>query len=417
MNHEEKEPQPIRKSDGKGYYNRGPHDPLRDIEGPDFLVPPATDHGTLPNMRFSYDDVRNRLEEGGWAREVTNREIPASDQVAGVDMNLGPGVYREMHWHKEAEWGLMLYGNARVTAIDENGKSFIDDVKAGDIWNFEAGVAHSIQGLDQGCEFLLIFSEPDFSENNTMLITDWLAHTPPEIVAANFKKKVSELQSLPTKEKYIFKAAVPEAIDVVKRPNSNGETPLPLTFHMDSLKPIESEAGRVWIIDQKVFPAAKTISAAIVEVEPGGMRELHWHPKGAEWQYYIQGQARMTVFNSNGLARTFDYRAGDVGYVPTVAGHYVQNTGTEKLIFVEVFKNPDYSDISLNKWMATTPSQIVADHLNLTKEFVESLPQEEAASPVIWFDQDKINQAAAKHISSNPFDQEESDGLNAKDVF
>ncbi|MGX2945560.1 oxalate decarboxylase family bicupin [Enterococcus alishanensis] len=415
MKKENNAPQPIRKKDGKGWLDFGPRDIQRDIEGPDFLIPPATDHGTLPNMRFSYNDVRNRLEDGGWAREVTNREMPASDKVAGVNMSLAPGAYREMHWHKEAEWGLMLYGNARVTAIDENGKTYIDDVKAGDIWNFEAGVAHSIQGLDEGCEFLLVFSEPDFSENNTLLITDWLAHTPPEIVAANFKKKQSELESLPDKQKYIFRADVPKAIDEVSRPNKNGEVPNPLTFHIDTLDPIESEAGRVWIVDSKVFPGSPTISAAIVEVEPGGMRELHWHPKAAEWQYYIQGDARMTVFNSNSLARTFDYHAGDAGYVPMVAGHYVQNIGSEKLIFIEVFKNPDYSDISLNKWLATIPSQIVADHLNLTKDFVESLPQEESPSPVIWFDQDKIDEAL-KNPDKDSINKR-TPGLNATDIF
>lgn len=138
-------------------------------------------------------------------------------------------------------------------------------------------------------------------------------------------------------------------------------------------------------MDQKVFPAAKTISAAFVEVEPGGMRELHWHPKAAEWQYYIQGEANMTVFNSMGLARTFDFKAGDVGVVPIVAGHYVKNTGNETLKFVEVFKNPDYSDISLNKWLGTSPSQMVADHLNLTKQFVETLPVPDKPEPVIWY--------------------------------
>ena len=405
----DKNPQPIRQSDGKGYYVRGPHNIERDRQNPDLLVPPATDHGTLANMRFSYDDVHNRLEEGGWAREVTNRELPISDQVAGVNMNLAPGSYRELHWHKEAEWGIMLYGNARVTAIDENGQSFIDDVKAGDIWNFEAGVAHSIQGLDQGCEFLLIFSEPDFSENNTFLVSDWLAHTPKEIIAANLKKDIAELETLPQKEKYIFKGKVPDLIEKVKRGNSNGEPPLPLTFHMDSLTPIESEAGRVWIIDSKVFPAAKTISAAIVEIEPGGMRELHWHPKAPEWQYYLKGRARMTVFNSNGLARTYNYQAGDVGYVPNVAGHYIQNIGSDKLVFMEVFKNPVYSDISLNKWLATTPSQIVADHLNVSKEFVESFPKEEKPSPVIWFNQNKNQKDSIVYKNNNPFDNVESD--------
>ena len=62
------------------------------------------------------------------------------------------------------------------------------------------------------------------------------------------------------------------------------------------------------------------------------MRELHWHPNDDEWQYYITGQGRMTVFAGNGTARTFDYRAGDVGYVPFAWGHYIQNTGNRNIV-------------------------------------------------------------------------------------
>lgn len=376
--------EPIRESDGRGWIDHGPRNYNRDLENPDILVPPATDRGTLSNLRFSFSDAHQRLEEGGWAREITNRELPASMDVTGVNMALEPGAYREMHWHKEAEWGLMLYGEARVTSIDERGRSYIDDVKAGDLWNFEAGIPHSIQALEQGCEFLLVFSEPDFSENSTFLLSDWLIHTPKDVVAANFKKTIGEIEPFPSHQKYIFRANLPGSINDVKRENPQGDVPSPFTFHMDKLKPIQSEAGRVRIVDSSVFPAAKTISAAFVEVEPGGMRELHWHPKAAEWQYYIQGKAKMTVFNSDGVARTFDFKAGDVGIVPNVAGHYVLNTGDEPLIFVEVFRNPNYSDISLNQWLATTPDQIVSDHLNVTNRFVESLPTK-FPNPVVWY--------------------------------
>lgn len=381
--------EPIRESDGKGWLDHGPRNINRDKENPDIMVPPSTDHGTMANLRFSFSDAHQRLEEGGWAREITNRELPISEDVAGVNMALEPGAYREMHWHKEAEWGLMLYGNARVSGIDEFGRTFIDDVEAGDLWNFEAGVPHAIEALDKGCEFLLVFSEPDFSENNTFLLSDWLSHVPKDIVAANLKKSVGEIESFPPHQKYIFKANVPGPINEVIPANSNGNVPSPFTFHMKDAKVIESEAGRVRIVDVNSFPAATTISAAFVEIEPGGMRELHWHPKAAEWQYYIQGKARMGVFNSNGLARTFDFTAGDVGVVPVVAGHYVQNTGDEKLIFVEVFKHSTYSDISLNKWLATSPRQVVADHLNVTTKFVESLPQVEQPTPVVWYKQPK----------------------------
>jgi oxalate decarboxylase len=383
-------PQPIRESDAKGWLDLGPRDIVRDRQNPDLLVPPPTDAGTLMNMRFSFSDAHQRLQPGGWSREVTNRELPSSHAVAGVNMALEPGAYRELHWHKETEWGLMLVGNARITAIDEHGRYFIDDVVAGDLWNFEKGLPHSIQALDQGCEFLLVFSEPDFSENNTFLVTDWFAHTPQEVVAANFRKTLSEIAAFPDGEKYIFKGNVPGPLAEVTRPTPEGPVPSPFSLHMETIPAIESEAGRVRIVDVHNFPASKTISASFVEIEPGGMRELHWHPKAEEWQYYIQGKARMTVFNSSGVARTFDYTAGDVGIVPQCAGHYVQNIGDERVIYVEIFKYPEYSDISARKWLGSTPAQNVADHLNVSPEFVESLPTNDTPAPVVWFDQSKI---------------------------
>ena len=62
--------QPIRESDGKGWIDHGPRNITRDLENPDVLVPPPTDRGTIPNLRFSFSDAHMRLEEGGWAREV-----------------------------------------------------------------------------------------------------------------------------------------------------------------------------------------------------------------------------------------------------------------------------------------------------------------------------------------------------------
>ncbi len=41
-----------------------------------------------------------------------------AEELAGVDMRLEAGGIRELHWHKAAEWSIMLYGRARITAID-----------------------------------------------------------------------------------------------------------------------------------------------------------------------------------------------------------------------------------------------------------------------------------------------------------
>ena len=129
--------------------------------------------------------------------------------------------------------------------------------------------------------------------------------------------------------------------------------------------PVKVAGGQVRIVDSSVFPAASTIAAALVEVEPGALREMHWHPNNDEWQYFISGQGRMTVFTSSGKARTFDFRAGDVGYVPFATGHYIENTGTETLRFLEMFKSAYFADISLQQWMALSPQRMVQQHLNL----------------------------------------------------
>src|SRR3954469_25727800 len=104
-------PQPIR--DGAGATDPGPRNVERDRQNPDILVPPATDSGTIPNLRFSYADAHNRLEPGGWAREITRRELPIATTLAGVNMRLEHGAVRELHWHKQAEWAYMLEGEAR----------------------------------------------------------------------------------------------------------------------------------------------------------------------------------------------------------------------------------------------------------------------------------------------------------------
>jgi oxalate decarboxylase len=373
-------PQPQRP--GYGGTDPGPRNLARDRQNPDLLVPPATDHGTLPNLRFSFSDAHVRLGSGGWTRQVTARELAISKNIAGVNMRLNAGGVRELHWHKAAEWAYMLYGSARITAIDAQGRNFIDDVGVGDLWFFPSGIPHSIQGLNpDGCEFLLVFDDGDFDEDNTFLISDWFKHTPNDVLAKNFGVAASSFGHTPDPgELYIFADQAPGPISSDK---ISGITPVPLSFshRMMAQEPIKTKSGTVRITDSKVFPASMTISAALVEVDPGGMRELHWHPNADEWQYYIEGQARMGVFGASSQARTFDFRAGDVGYVPFAMGHYIENTGDTQLRFLEVFKSSYYADVSLNQWMALTPPELVEAHLKLDQHVMQALRKQKV--PVV----------------------------------
>ncbi len=318
-----------------------------------------------------------RQQSGGWTRQVTERELGVSKNIAGVNMRLNAGGIRELHWHKEAEWSYMLYGSARITAIDPQGRTFVDDVGVGDLWYFPGGVPHSIQGLGpDGCEFLLVFDSGGFDEDSTFLLSDWFKHTPNEVLGKNFGVASSLFGNTPDpKDLYIFKSNVPGPLASDK---IAGAPPVEQSFshRMLAQTPITTKSGTVRITDSSNFPASKTIAAALVEVAPGGMRELHWHPNTDEWQYYIEGQARMGVFASSGQARTFDYKAGDVGYVPYAMGHYVENTGTTPLRFLEIFKSSYYADVSLNQWLALTPPELVQAHLKLDPKVMEALQKQ-----------------------------------------
>jgi hypothetical protein len=90
-NENESVPQPRRR--GEGGTDPGPRNLARDRQNPDLLVPPSTDHGTLPNLRFSFSDAHMRLEPGGWTRQVTQREFGVSKDIAGVNMRLNAAAF------------------------------------------------------------------------------------------------------------------------------------------------------------------------------------------------------------------------------------------------------------------------------------------------------------------------------------
>ena len=369
-------PEPI--VEGRGGTILGPRNVAVERENPSSLVAPATDAGTVPNLKWPFALSHNRVLSGGWARETTTRELPISTEIAGVNMRLTPGGIRELHWHKEAEWAYVIAGGCRVSILDEEGRLFIDDVSVGDLWYFPAGLPHSIQALGDGVEFLLVFDSGDFSENETFLITDWFNHTPRDVLAKNFGVAESAFDALPTDighSRYMFAGDVPPALVDDAPPYPAAQPPLSYTWHMHAQEPTKTPGGQVRITDSRNFTVAKRIAAALVEIEPGGMRELHWHPNADEWQYYLSGQGRMTVFASGGKSRTFDYQTGDVGAVPFAMGHYVQNTGDQTLTFLETFRSDHFADISLAQWIGVLQPELVKAHLNLDDNVIAGLPR------------------------------------------
>src|SRR4030088_3534445 len=357
----------------------GPGNPPFDSQNPDSMWPPGTDSKSLvPLFKYPFSLANKRVYEGGWSREVTVRELPVSKTLAGVNMRLTAGGVRELHWHTSAEWAIMLYGTARITAIDADGKSFVADTKKYDLWFFPSGIPHSIQGLNpDGCEFMLVFDDGEFSESETVLLSDAMAHLPPEVLSKNFNVGEQALKNVPKEELFIFQTDVPGGLEADQKAAAGalGKSPKDFAFRTMEMPPTkQTKGGEVRIVDSRNFKVTTT-SMALVTVHPGGMRELHWHPNADEWQYYIAGKGRMTVVATGNKARTMDFQEGDVGYVQKTLLHYIENTGDKDLVFLEMFKSDRYQDLSFSEWLAHTPAELVMAHLKIDKATFDAIPK------------------------------------------
>src|ERR1700751_3550761 len=219
----------------------GPVNSPLDAHNPDSTWPPSTDSKSLvQTFKYPFSFANKRIYDGGWSREVTVRELAVSKSLAGVNMRLTAGGVRELHWHTADEWAIVLYGAARITGIDRDGKSFVADVRKNDLWYFPSGIPHSIQGLDpDGTEFMLVFDDGNFSESETVLLSDSMAHLPREVLAKNFAVAEPAFNNLPKQELFIFQTAVPGALDADQKAAAGalGKTPADFAFRTMEMPP------------------------------------------------------------------------------------------------------------------------------------------------------------------------------------
>ncbi len=357
----------------------GPHDARLEQQFPGAFSPPATDVGDMPQFWASFNNAPRRIQEGGWARQVTQFDFQISEEIAGVNMRLTRGGIRELHWHQFAEWAYVTYGTCRITTIDLSGRANVEDVHEGGIWYFPAGLPHSLQGIgSDGCEFIIAFDDGKASEYNTLLVTDWMAHTPPDILALNFGVPAEAFAKIPLNDLYIFPGQMPGplAADQKQAQGDAGPMPIPSSFALNEAAPTrQTKSGIVKIADSSNFKASKTIAAAQVTIHPRGMREMHWHPNADEWQYIIKGKGELTVFNTGPKAVTQNFNPGDIAYVKRGLGHFIRNTGNTDLVYLEVFRAAHFEDVSLSEWLTHTPRAMVAQTFNIDPPVIAQWPR------------------------------------------
>jgi oxalate decarboxylase len=341
--------------------------------------PEPEDTPMPPTFRYRLEQATPRLGPGGVTRGASVREFPASVGIAGVSMRLEPGAMREMHWHANAaEWAYVVSGSCRTTILHPEGGTASDDFYPGDVWYFPRGWGHAIEGTgSEECHFVLIFDNGDFSEDHTFSVTDWMSRTPPAVLAQSLGLGLADVATLPKGEVYFARGPAVNDATATGFARSQPSLAAAHRYPLHAQEPRRVPGGGIQrTVTEVEFPISRTMSGSLLEIEPGGLRELHWHPSADEWQYYIAGTAEMSVFLAEGTVVTEQFEAGDIGYAPMGAGHYIRNTGASVLKVLVGFNSPRYESNDLSAWLAGNPVDMLATNLCVSREVAEKLPKE-----------------------------------------
>jgi oxalate decarboxylase len=224
------------------------------------------------------------------------------------------------------------------------------------------------------CHFILIFDNGYFSEFGTFSITDWISHTPKPLLAKNFGLPEATFDRFPKEEVYFARGAVPPEMPVAPL---QGQKLPPETHRYRLLTQTPHGVyvgGREWRVDSSRFPISKTITGVILDLDPGALRELHWHPNADEWQYIIAGRVNVTLFGSRGRFRIETLEKGDVGYIPQGYGHSIENVGDEPSRTLIGFNAGTYESIDLSQWIAGNPPDVLATNFGQLPDLFGRFP-------------------------------------------
>lgn len=320
----------------------------------------------------SLDKGPIKATSGGWARDITMRQIPVATDIAGAHLFLNAGGSREMHWHNSAEWAYILSGYCQITVVDQDGEVEVANYGPGDLWYFPKGHAHAIQTLGSDpCHAILAFDDGLYGEHGTFGISDWMSRFETDTLAQAYGYSKDWLAKIPKGETYIMQGPIiardgPQARAVTELGAAKTHR-----YRLMAQKPhAGSESGTLHIASSHEFPLSTTLVGMVLKLKPGAMHEPHWHPNASEWHCVVQGRAKVSLFAADKRMSVAELGPGDCAYIPRGCGHTIHNIGKDECEIVGALDSNVYQENSVSDWLAKAPRHLLANNFGMPENEV-----------------------------------------------
>ncbi|BDA50372.1 probable oxalate decarboxylase OxdD [Coccomyxa sp. Obi] len=323
---------------------------------------------TYPGGTYKYSNVQN---------------FPGAAGISAALITLFPGGLRELHWHNATEWAIVLHGTCRATVMEsgKNRPAETWDFSFGDVWYFRPNEGHTIQGLRDGCTYLAGYDDGTFEDRRSLSLSAWLSTVPPGVTAQGLGVTEGDVTRHISRNEVTFlplgpvpNTSLEEFRARVGRPP---QQPVLQThrFEIAQVIPeVETPGGYVKVAQVTNFPVSEKMSGALVRFAPGALRQLHWHPGHAEWQYVINGTVMGQVLIEPGVCEEYIMGQGDAGYAPKGSAHWLKNASNNTEAFmVLMFDDGLFTNIDLTWFIGDVDPETAATSLNTSVEFAEAV--------------------------------------------
>jgi oxalate decarboxylase len=135
----------------------------------------------------------------------------------------------------------------------------------------------------------------------------------------------------------------------------------------DTTPQVVRDDGSIAVAGPDNFPVLKDnqVSAGYLRLDPGALREPHWHPTHWEVDFAVQGTGELGIVTPDDQQNITRLKPGDIGFIPMGWAHYIRNVGDDELIWVLVFNNP-LTDIGLSTMFGGMPTNTFEQTLDVS---------------------------------------------------
>ena len=316
----------------------------------------------------SFTSINPLQYPGGTLREMTSLDFPFIPNMASALIDLEAGGLRILHWHNTAaEIGFVVNGQALLTVVDGNNNTEICTINEGDIYYVPIGLAHSLACLgNDPCKIVAVYDDGTTVESNGFNATDWIKAESVHILFAALelpgellKQSVMDIPLITKNQPLLFAPTQSHGL--------TARSPKSFCFPLTQMPPVASSGGTFVQASRQDFPMSSTMIASLTVLNPGGIREPHWHPDSDEWDFVISGRARITQFEGENNFGSVEVGPGDVGYLKKNAAHSVENIGDEPFRLLSVFNTDTFQAINISAMLIATPDEMLMRNFGLGK--------------------------------------------------